>query len=42
VGFQVIKCRRHPKGTWLYFCIYYSIEAQAAQLAIFDSCSVLQ
>ncbi len=42
VGFQVIKCCRHPKGTWLYFCTNYSIEANAAQPAISDSCSVLQ
>jgi hypothetical protein len=42
VGFQVIKCHRHPKGTWLYFCTYYSIEAQAAQPAISNSRSVLQ
>jgi hypothetical protein len=42
VGFQAIKCCRHPKGIWLYFCTYSSIEAQAAQPAISDSHSVLQ
>jgi hypothetical protein len=42
VGFQVIKYCHHPEGIWLYFCTYFSIEAQAAQPAISDSRSVLQ
>ncbi len=32
----MIKCCHHPKGIWLYFCTYSSIEVQVAQPATSD------